>query len=83
MTIVLILLALAFLRFVLVAAFATLLIRPVAACPACFRDTVSIRRPWLERLTRSYEWRWCPHCRWQGPARKVHGNQWIARARET
>jgi hypothetical protein len=73
MTIVLVLVALALVRFALVAVGAALLIRPVRSCPACFRDTVAIRRPWLDRLASRYEWRWCPYCRWQGPARRISG----------
>jgi hypothetical protein len=71
MTIVWILLAFALLRFAVVAAGAALLIRPVLACPACFATTAAVRRPWLERFARRYEWRWCPHCRWEGLARRV------------
>lgn len=71
MTIVTILLALALMRFAVVAVGVTLLIRPVRACPACFDKTLPIRQPWLERLAPRYEWRWCPHCRWQGPSRRT------------
>ena len=71
MTIVLVLLALALLRVALVAVGAALLIRPVRACPACFLDTLPIRRRWLRRLAPRYEWRWCPHCNWQGPSRRT------------
>ncbi len=70
MTIVVVLLALALLRFAAVAAIAALLIRPVRACPACRSDTVAIRRRWLELFAPRYEWRWCPYCRWQGLGRK-------------
>lgn len=71
MTVVLVLLALALLRVAVVALGGALLVRPVRACPACFRATVSVRRPWLDRLARGYEWRWCPYCHWQGIARRV------------
>lgn len=70
MVIVSILLALSLLRIVAVAVGAAMLIKPVRACPACYQDTVSIRRLWLDRLARKYEWRWCPHCRWEGLARR-------------
>lgn len=65
-----VLLALALLRVTLVAAGAAMLVKPVRACPACHCETVSIRRRWLDRLAPRYEWRWCPHCRWQGVARR-------------
>ena len=47
------------------------IIRPVRDCPACFRPTVPIRMTWLARLSSSFEWRWCPECHWEGPARKT------------
>lgn len=46
-----------------------LLIRPVRHCPSCFRGTLPVLIPWLERLTR-LEWRWCNHCGWRGLARR-------------
>ncbi|HEX7051687.1 MAG TPA: hypothetical protein VF188_15895 [Longimicrobiales bacterium] len=64
-----VLLGLALLRIMVVLIGAALLIRPVSACPACFRECIAIRRPWLARLAPWCEWRWCPHCGWQGPAR--------------
>lgn len=74
MTIVVVLLGLAVLRFVVVAVGAALIIQPVRACPACRRETVAIQRSrWIARLARGYEWRWCPHCGWQGPARRDAG----------
>jgi hypothetical protein len=71
MSIVLVLLALALLRFATIVVGGALVIRPVSACPACFRDTVPIRSRWLARVAARYEWRWCPYCRWQGLARRV------------
>ena len=73
MTIILVLLALTLLRVGLLAAGAALLIRPVRACPACRRETVRIRVRWLDRVGRRYEWRWCPHCRWEGLALRTPG----------
>lgn len=71
MTIVLILLALAALRFLLIAVGVVALIHPVRACPACFRETLPICQRWLERFAPRFEWRWCPSCRWQGPSRRA------------
>lgn len=66
-----VLVALVVLRaFVLVAA-AVLLIHPVSACPACFAPSVPVRKQWFRVLAPRFEWRWCPHCGWQGPARRV------------
>lgn len=73
MTIVWVLLALTLVRFALITAGAAMLIRSVCACPACRGETVPIRRRWLERLSRRYEWRWCPDCRWEGIARRRRG----------
>lgn len=49
---------------------AALLLRPARSCPACFRSTVAIRRPFLAAVVRFAEWRWCPACGWQGPSRR-------------
>lgn len=62
-----------FLRIVVGLAFAHMIIRPVRRCPACFQPTVSIRPRWLVILPSRYEWRWCPHCRWEGPGRRGSG----------
>jgi hypothetical protein len=70
-TIVLVLLALGLLRIGIVFVGATLIIRPATRCPACFHDTLAIRRRWLERMSSRYEWRWCPECQWQGVALKI------------
>jgi len=44
-----------------------LLVPRVRDCPACFRETLLLRRPWLRRVVPWLEWRWCPTCGWQGP----------------
>lgn len=59
------------LRVVVVATAAALLIRPVRACPACFHPTVPLLIRPLAKLVPWVEWRWCPDCAWQGPARKA------------
>ena len=64
-------LGLVLLRGVLIAVGAALLVRPVRQCPACFQATVELQRVWLRRLAPWLEWRWCPHCGWAGPARRV------------
>ncbi len=58
-------------RWIVIALGAALLVHPVRDCPACFGDTVAVRRPWLGILGRWYEWRWCPRCDWQGIARRL------------
>ena len=68
---VVVLLGLVLLRFVLLGLFAALIIRPVVECPACFRSTFALHRPWLRRLVSWLEWRWCPHCGWSGLARMI------------
>ncbi|MBI4409718.1 MAG: hypothetical protein HY561_08430 [Gemmatimonadetes bacterium] len=65
-----VLLGFVLLRFVLVLLAAALLVRPVTACPACFRPSLPIQRAWLARLAPWFEWRWCPHCGWQALARR-------------
>ena len=67
------LLALVLLRVAVILAAALLLIAPVSACPACFQPSLPIRRAWLTPFAPWFEWRWCPHCGWQGPARRVRG----------
>lgn len=59
------------LRVALIGIVGVLIIRPVRDCPACFRETIPIRRRWLISLASAFEWRWCPACRWEGPARRV------------
>lgn len=49
---------------------AALILRPVSSCPACFRPTLLLRRPWLRRLAPWMEWRWCPQCGWEGPGKR-------------
>jgi hypothetical protein len=69
-----VLLGLVLLRAVLVGALALLVIHPVRACPACFREpTFRVRKWWLRLLARRMEWRWCPGCGWEGPARRMAG----------
>ncbi|MGH8434812.1 MAG: hypothetical protein ACRERX_10060 [Pseudomonas sp.] len=70
MVVVLVLGGLVLLRFVLIGVGAALIIRPVVDCPACFHQSLKIRYRWLTLLGSWLEWRWCPHCGWQGPARK-------------
>ena len=69
--IVAVLLGLVLLRLLLVAVGAALIVRPVIDCPACFGPSFGLYRHWLERLVPWIEWRWCPRCGWQGPARRV------------
>ncbi|MGH7482659.1 MAG: hypothetical protein ACRELV_10935 [Longimicrobiales bacterium] len=59
------------LRLGLLAVAAVFLIGPVSACPACFRPTVPLLIRPLRRLAPWLEWRWCPDCAWQGPARRT------------
>lgn len=61
--------ALAVLRWCALLFAAYLLVRPARSCPACFRPTLPIRRPLLSALLRMAEWRWCPACGWQGLSR--------------
>jgi len=69
---VIVLLLLVGLRWVLLAVGVALLVRPVSSCPACAASsTLGLHRPWLRWLTSWLEWRWCPQCGWQGPARRV------------
>ncbi|MBI4521885.1 MAG: hypothetical protein HY701_13695 [Gemmatimonadetes bacterium] len=63
-------LVLVLMRVIIVSVGAALLIQPVSHCPACFQPTIAIANRWLRLLTLRFEWRWCPHCRWQGPARR-------------
>ena len=65
-----VLLALVALRWGLLLGGVLLLVPRVRACPACFDATVPVRRPWLRRLAPWLEWRWCPHCGWEGPGRR-------------
>jgi hypothetical protein len=69
--ILLVFLGLVVLRGVLLAVGAALIVRPVVECPACFRDTLGLQRKWLVKAAPWLEWRWCPHCGWSGPARRV------------
>ena len=69
--IVAVLLGLVLLRLLLVAVGAALIVRPVIDCPACFGPSFGLHRHWLEWFVQWIEWRWCPRCGWQGPARRV------------
>ena len=71
MVVVLVLGGLVLLRFVLIGVGAALIIRPVSDCPACFHQSLKIRYRWLAWLAPWLEWRWCPQCGWQGPARRT------------
>jgi hypothetical protein len=66
---VIILLGLVALRWIVVGVGVALLVRPVRECPACFHETFGLHHPLL-RLVKWLEWRWCPQCGWQGPARR-------------
>jgi hypothetical protein len=70
---VLILLGMVAMRWVIIGIGAAMLLRPVRDCPACFKPTLALRRVWLRRAAPWLEWRWCPHCGWQGPARRITG----------
>ena len=74
----LVFLGLVLLRVVLVGVGALAIIRPVRACPACFEDTIPIRKPLLERFGQAFEWRWCPSCGWEGIARRSNRSGWPA-----
>jgi hypothetical protein len=69
--IVSVLLGLVALRLLLIGLGAALIMRPVFDCPACFGPSFPLHRRWLRRLAPWIEWRWCPRCGWQGPARRV------------
>ena len=71
MVLVYTMLGLVLLRVVAILLFVAFLIGPAAACPACFQPSVPIRHRWLARLFPWLEWRWCPSCGWQGPARRA------------
>ena len=73
--IILVFLGLVVLRGLLVAIGAALLVRPVVECPACFGSTLGLHRRWLIVIAPWLEWRWCPHCGWTGPARRIKTNQ--------
>jgi hypothetical protein len=59
------------LRIAFISIVALMIIRPVRDCPACFRATIPVRRRWLNSLASAFEWRWCPACRWEGPALRL------------
>lgn len=69
---VIVLLGLVLLRGVLLGLGAALILRPVMECPACFEPaTFLLHRRLLHRLAPWLEWRFCPRCGWQGPAKKA------------
>ncbi len=39
-------------------------------CPACGREAILIRTPWLRLLSNWIERRWCMTCGWQGLTRR-------------
>ncbi len=39
-------------------------------CPACGREAILIRTPWLQLLSNWIERRWCMTCGWQGLTRR-------------
>lgn len=76
--------ALVLLRWGFIFVGALLLLRPARSCPACFRRTLRIRRPVLTALLPRAEWRWCPSCRWQGPARREpREDEWMPTSSES
>ncbi|HSM36224.1 MAG TPA: hypothetical protein VK837_07505 [Longimicrobiales bacterium] len=74
--VVLVFAGLVLLRVVLVGAGAMAIIRPVRSCPACFHDTVPVRKPLLQRIAPAFEWRWCPSCGWESLARRPGRDAW-------
>jgi hypothetical protein len=66
-----VLLALVVVRTIALLVFIIAIAHPVSACPACFDQTVAIRNPWLFVARKWLEARWCPHCGWQGMARRA------------
>jgi hypothetical protein len=69
--IVAVLLGLVALRILLIGLGAALILRPVVECPACFGPSFALYRRWLQSIVPWIEWRWCPRCGWQGPARRL------------
>lgn len=79
---VVVLLLLVGMRWVLLAVGVALLVRPVSSCPACAASsTLGLHRPWLRWIVSWLEWRWCPECGWQGPARRVPAQLRVGTAR--
>jgi hypothetical protein len=79
-----VLIGLVVLRGILIGIGAALILRPVTDCPACFAPTLLLQRKWFRRLLPWMEWRWCPHCGWNGPAKRVPTrapSQWEPRDR--
>jgi hypothetical protein len=67
---VLVLIGLVLLRGILIGVGAALILRAVTDCPACFSPTYLLQRKWLRRFLPWLEWRFCPHCGWQGPSKR-------------
>ncbi len=66
-----VLLALVVVRLLGVTFLVLFILRPVRGCPACFRETVPVRKPWLRFVGLGrLEWRWCPFCGWEAFARR-------------
>lgn len=78
-----VLLSLVALRVMAVGILVLFIIRPVRACPACFRDTFPLRKWWLRWITFRMEWRWCPSCGWEGLARRRSLRSGVPSARPT
>lgn len=70
MLIVTVLAFLVLLRWGLLLGASAVVIPRVRSCPACFADTVPIRRRWLRTLLPWLQWRWCPACGWEGPSNR-------------
>jgi len=65
-----VLLGLVLLRWGLLLGGAALLIPRIRACPACFAETLPVRKAWLRRVAPWLGWRWCPACGWEGVSRR-------------
>lgn len=71
MLIVAVLFLLVLLRWGLLVVGAALVIPRIRSCPACFADTVPVRRRWLRAVLPWLQWRWCPTCGWEGPSSRA------------
>ncbi|GIT50119.1 MAG: hypothetical protein Ct9H300mP15_03320 [Gemmatimonadota bacterium] len=77
---VLVLGGLVILRWVIIGLGSLLVLHSARVCPACFEQTVAVRRKILTVLVRIAEWRWCPQCGWEGPSRKPERSSWTSRS---
>ena len=68
------------LRWIIIGLGSLLVLHSAHVCPACFEQTVAVRRKVLTMLVRIAEWRWCPQCGWEGPSRKYERNAWTSRS---